>query len=132
MQIPGRKVNMIFSICQIRQFSETTDCLQDEIIVFVNKIVKIIHECTKRWEGVPTNNNGDKYILTWRLPTSSDVTKRNDVESSREITDNAENIPSQEVTRQRRPDAPWAKDEVEDFEELTEADIPGIKERLSD
>lgn len=132
MQIPGRKVNMIFSICQIRQFSETTDCLQDEIIVFVNKIVKIIHECTKRWEGVPTNNNGDKYILTWRLPTSSDVTKRNDVESSREITDNAENIPSQEVIRQPRPDAPWAKDEVEDFEELTEADIPGIKERLSD
>lgn len=132
MQIPGRKVNMIFSICQIRQFSETTDCLQDEIIVFVNKIVKIIHECTRRWEGVPTNNNGDKYILTWRLPTSNDVTKRNDVESSREITDNAENIPSQEVIRQPRPDAPWAKDEVEDFEELTEADIPGIKERLSD
>jgi len=48
---------------------------------------------------VPTNNNGDKYILTWRLPTSNDVTKRNDVESSREITDNAENIPSQEVIR---------------------------------
>jgi hypothetical protein len=67
--------------------------------VFVNKIVKIIHECTRRWEGVPTNNNGDKYILTWRLPTSNDVTKRNDVESSREITDNAENIPSQEVIR---------------------------------
>lgn len=41
-------------------------------------------------------------------------------------------IPIQEVFRQPRPDAPWAKDEVEDFEELTEADIPGIKERLSD
>lgn len=88
MQIPGRKVHMIFSICQIRQFSETTECLQDEIIVFVNKIVKIIHECTKRWEGVPTNNNGDKYLLTWRLPTSNDVTKRHDVsQSSRENAD---------------------------------------------
>ena len=51
LQIPGRKVRMIFSICQIRQFSETTECLQDEIIVFVNKIVKIVHECAKRWEG---------------------------------------------------------------------------------
>ena len=75
LQIPGKKVRMIFSICQIRQFSETTECLQDEIIVFVNKIVKIVHECAKRWEGIPTNNNGDRYVLTWKLPTSEDVRK---------------------------------------------------------
>jgi hypothetical protein len=73
LQIPGRKVNIIFSICQIRQFSETTECLQDEIIVFVNKIVKIVHECAKRWDGIPTNNNGDTYILSWRLPTKADA-----------------------------------------------------------
>jgi len=68
LQIPGRKVNMIFSICSIRQFSETTEQLNEEIIVFVNKIVKIIHECAKRWNGVPSNNNGDRYFLTWHLP----------------------------------------------------------------
>jgi hypothetical protein len=83
LQIPGRKVNIIFSICQIRQFSETTECLQDEIIVFVNKIVKIVHECAKCWDGVPTNNNGDIYILSWRLPTKTDVQKKNNLESSR-------------------------------------------------
>lgn len=83
LQIPGRKVNIIFSICQIRQFSETTECLQDEIIVFVNKIVKIVHECAKRWDGIPTNNNGDTYILSWRLPCKSDVTKKVNLESSR-------------------------------------------------
>jgi len=38
---------MIFSVCRIRQFTETTESLQDEIIVFVNKIVKIIHEVAK-------------------------------------------------------------------------------------
>ena len=70
--IPGRKVNMIFSVCQIRKFSETTECLLDEIIVFVNKIVKIVHECAKRWDGISTNNNGDKYILSWKLPTKED------------------------------------------------------------
>jgi len=47
--------------------------LQDEIIVFVNKIVKIIHECTKRWNGKPTKNFGDKYLLTWRIPSYSDA-----------------------------------------------------------
>ena len=41
-------------------------------------------------------------------------------------------MPAQDVIRPPRPDAPWAKDEIEDFEELMEADIPGIRENLSD
>ena len=73
--IPGRKVNMIFSFCQIKQFSEITDCLHDEIIVFVNKIVQIIHECARKWDGYPTKNQGDKYLLTWKIPTIEDVKK---------------------------------------------------------
>ena len=59
---------MVFSVCRIRQFTETTESLQDEIIVFVNKIVKIVHEVSKRWDGLPTKNYGDKYLLTWKLP----------------------------------------------------------------
>lgn len=34
----------------------------------MNKIVKIIHECTKKWDGKATKNYGDKYLLTWRIP----------------------------------------------------------------
>ena len=75
MLIPGRKVNMVFSICQIRQFSDTTELLQEEIIVFVNTIVEIVHKVAIHWEGTPTNNNGDKYLITWRLPTSDDAKK---------------------------------------------------------
>jgi hypothetical protein len=66
---------MIFSVCQIRKFSETTECLLDEIIVFVNKIVKIVHECSKMWDGVPISNYGDRYILAWKLPTDANVIK---------------------------------------------------------
>lgn len=69
----GKRVELVFSICRIRQFTETTECLQDEIIVFVNKIVKIIHECTKRWHGKPSKNYGDKYLLIWRIPSYSDA-----------------------------------------------------------
>lgn len=68
LMIPGRKINVVFSVCRIRQFTETTESLQDEIIVFVNKIVKIIHEVAKRWEGAPAKNYGDKYLLIWKLP----------------------------------------------------------------
>lgn len=65
---PGKKINLVFSVFRIRQFTETTESLQDEIIVFVNKIVKIVHEVAKKWDGAPTKNYGDKYLLTWRLP----------------------------------------------------------------
>ena len=46
------------------------------VIVFVNKIVRIIHDCTKIWDGFPTNNLGEIYILTWRLPTTKELSKR--------------------------------------------------------
>lgn len=119
LQIPGRKVYTIFSICQIRQFSETTECLQDEIIVFVNKIVKIIHECAKKWDGVPTNNNGDRYVLTWRLPTNVDVAKKSvALESGRGEASEEAPLMGQIEGKAKRPDAPWAKDEPEEFEDL--------------
>lgn len=70
---PGKRIEIVFSFCRIRQFTDTTECLQDEIIVFVNKIVKIIHECTRKWDGKPTKNYGDKYLLTWRIPSYQDA-----------------------------------------------------------
>lgn len=39
----------------------------------MNKIVKIIHECAKKWSGKPTKNYGDKYLLTWRVPSYQDA-----------------------------------------------------------
>ena len=120
---------MIFSICQIRQFSETTECLQDEIIVFVNKIVKIVHECAKRWEGVPTNNNGDRYVLTWKLPTVDDVRKAQ--ESILPPANAGEEAPILDF-KTPRIYAPWMKEEPEDFEDLKEEEIPKISEEIAD
>mmetsp|Transcript_55180 Transcript_55180/g.75858 ORF Transcript_55180/g.75858 Transcript_55180/m.75858 type:complete len:202 (+) Transcript_55180:1487-2092(+) len=87
LTIAGKKVEVVFAVCRIKQFTETTECLQDEIIVFVNKIVRIIHECTKRWDGKPTKNYGDKYLLTWMLPSydkASDAKKYSPVNSYRD------------------------------------------------
>ena len=72
IMMPGQRIEMIFSVVRIKQFSETTDCLQDEIIVFVNKIVKIIHEVGTKWDAEPAKNFGDKYLLIWKMPTSAD------------------------------------------------------------
>lgn len=97
----------------------------------MNKIVKIIHECAKKWDGVPTNNNGDKYILSWRLPLVADITKKADLSQSGMELDNPDNIGSGDF-KIPRPDAPWAKDEPDEFEDIQESDIAGIKEKLSD
>ena len=78
---------MVFSFCQIRQFSDTTELLQEEIIVFVNTIVEIVYKTAIHWEGTPSNNNGDKYLITWRLPTQEDAKKSIAGSVSAEIKD---------------------------------------------
>ena len=41
--VPGRKVVAIFGFCDIRQFTDTTEVLQEGIMEFVNLIAKIVH-----------------------------------------------------------------------------------------
>ena len=72
IMMPGQRMEMIFSVVRIRQFTETTECLQDEIIVFVNKIVKILHGVGTKWKAEPAKNFGEKYLLIWKMPTSAD------------------------------------------------------------
>jgi len=87
LTLPGKNVDIVFSVCRIKQFTDTTECMRDEIIVFVNKIVKIIHECTKQWDGMPTKNYGDKFLLTWKMPRIVDaidlIKAENDEDSSK-------------------------------------------------
>lgn len=41
--VPGRKMIAIFGFCDIRQFTDTTEVLQEEIMEFVNAIAQIVH-----------------------------------------------------------------------------------------
>ena len=77
LSLPGKKVEIVYSICRIRQFSDTTECLTHEIVVFVNKIVKIIHMCAQNWDGKPTKNFGDRYMITWKLPGYENAVENN-------------------------------------------------------
>jgi class 3 adenylate cyclase len=49
---------------------ETTDCLQEEVMVFVNKIARVVHTCVHEWSGAVSKNIGDSFLLTW---TSEEV-----------------------------------------------------------
>jgi hypothetical protein len=52
---------------RINQFTEVIECLQDEIIVFINKVIGIIHSASEQWGGAATKNYGDTYLLQWKL-----------------------------------------------------------------
>jgi len=44
---------------------ETTECLLEEVMVFVNKIARIVHICVHEWGGAANKNIGDSFLLTW-------------------------------------------------------------------
>jgi len=65
--IPGRKVEAIFGFCDIRNFTDATEVLQDQVMVFVNRIAAVVHQCIHDFFGSPNKNVGDAFLLVWRL-----------------------------------------------------------------
>lgn len=68
IMIPGHRINVIFMVCKINQFVDIIDTLTEQSTVFINKIVKILHLCADRWSGSANKNEGEKFLLTWKLP----------------------------------------------------------------
>ena len=46
--LPGEKKCAIFGFCDIRQFAEATELLQEEVMVFVNTIAYLVHKNVDR------------------------------------------------------------------------------------
>ena len=68
IMIPGHRINVVFMVVRLNQFVEITDTLSTHSTVFINKIVNILHQCADRWSGSANRNEGDKYLLSWKLP----------------------------------------------------------------
>ena len=61
-----------FGFCDIRQFTDATECLQEKVMVFVNAIAAIVHYATNKYAGAANKNIGDAFLLVWRV-TDSDI-----------------------------------------------------------
>ena len=66
--IPGKKCVAFFGFCDIRQFTDTTEILQEEVMVFVNEIGEIVHSVVDSYAGAANKNIGDAFLLVWKLP----------------------------------------------------------------
>mmetsp|Transcript_6077 Transcript_6077/g.13837 ORF Transcript_6077/g.13837 Transcript_6077/m.13837 type:complete len:844 (-) Transcript_6077:631-3162(-) len=65
--IPGKRITGIFGFCDIRNFTDCTECLQQDVMVFVNRISSFVHKAVKDNEGAPNKNIGDAFLLVWDL-----------------------------------------------------------------
>ncbi len=57
------QVCAIFGFCDIRQFTDATEVLQEDVMEFVNTIAKIVHMETSLHGGFPNKNVGDAFLL---------------------------------------------------------------------
>jgi class 3 adenylate cyclase len=63
----GSTVACIFLFCDIRQFTDATECLQEEVFVFTNRIAAVIHSICHSYGGAANKNVGDAFLLSWSL-----------------------------------------------------------------
>ena len=65
--IAGKKVMAIYGLCDIRNFTDTTEILQEKVMVFVNEIAEIVHENISEYGGSANKNIGDAFLLVWKF-----------------------------------------------------------------
>ena len=63
----GSSVSCIFLFCDIRQFTDATECLQEEVFVFTNRIAAVVHSISTAYGGSANKNIGDAFLLSWLL-----------------------------------------------------------------
>lgn len=64
---PGVKQLFIFGFCDIRNFTDATEVLQEGVMLFVNEIGEIVHGTVDRYSGAANKNIGDAFLLVWKL-----------------------------------------------------------------
>lgn len=65
--IPGKKMMAIFGFCDIRNFTDATEVLQEDVMVFVNEIAEIVHSTINHYSGAANKNIGDAFLLVWKF-----------------------------------------------------------------
>jgi class 3 adenylate cyclase len=67
----GTKILSIFGFVDVRNFTDTTECLQEEVMLFVNRIAHILHSIVVQSDGAANKNIGDAFLLTWKINPSN-------------------------------------------------------------
>jgi len=64
----GKNCVAIFGFCDIRNFTDVTECLQEGVMEYVNRVAAVVHDLAIRFMGFPNKNIGDAFLFAWPLP----------------------------------------------------------------
>lgn len=73
LMLEGTKVRGIFGLCDVRNFTDTTEVLQEDIMVFINEIASIVHYTVTAHLGAPNKNIGDAFLFVWKPPVDASI-----------------------------------------------------------
>ena len=65
--VDGTRMLAIFGFCDIRRFTDATECLREDVMMYVNEIASIVHSHVSTLDGHPNKNVGDAFLVIWRL-----------------------------------------------------------------
>jgi hypothetical protein len=82
IMIPGHKIQVILMAVKLNQFVDFSDILKTNLNEFLNKITNILHQCAFMWDGWANKTDGEKFLLSWRLPEAEQTT---DIEKNDQI-----------------------------------------------
>jgi len=64
----GTKIHGIYMFTDIRNFTNVSECLGKNIIVFVNDVAAVVHDTTAEYDGATNKNIGDAFLAVWTFP----------------------------------------------------------------
>jgi len=65
--LEGKKIMAVFGFCYVLGFADTTEILQEGIMVFVNEIALIVHSAVDHFQGAANKNIGEAFLLVWKF-----------------------------------------------------------------
>ena len=65
--VEGVKVFAIFGFCDIRNFTDCCEVLEEETMIFTNQIAIIVHQLVHKSSGSVNKNIGDAFLTVWKL-----------------------------------------------------------------
>ena len=125
--IPGVRVNAIFGFCDIRDFTFATEGLQQDVMIFVNKIAEITHRHVINSGGHPNKNIGDAFLLVWKLKSGKNTHSSGDMQKG--LFDSALTAMQKVVKELRQAGslATFLKDETQHMSSSWESSLASYK-----
>eukprot|EP00927_Polykrikos_kofoidii_P036304 TRINITY_DN30633_c0_g1_i2.p1 TRINITY_DN30633_c0_g1~~TRINITY_DN30633_c0_g1_i2.p1 ORF type:complete len:799 (+),score=97.09 TRINITY_DN30633_c0_g1_i2:517-2913(+) len=67
MMMPGERVESIFAYCEVRNFWDVSDVIDENAMIFVNRIASVVHMCFTEFWGSFAKNVGHAFVLCWNV-----------------------------------------------------------------